>query len=257
MPLRYLDQLAQQSGAGDITALINSALGGDKDVNNAFDVLQKLRQSQPMRRCLEVLQRDEASARVIKSRELVQPFQPERLRQLKQGSLGRTFYDVMTTINYDFAFCPGPDRFNNFELDADYVNYRAVATHDIHHILTGFSLNDAGENGVLAFSIEQYALPGFTMLNMGGLLRTWLTADKLFRDTEDEQDRSSTPRYKLLNIVRGLEMGSKAQLLFPIDWHARLDQNLDELRTELGIDAICNGIGSWSSDPAIRAATGL
>ena len=55
----------------------------------------------------------------------------------------------MEVMGYDINFFPEPEYFASLETDADYVNYRATATHDLHHILSGFSLNNFGELGVM------------------------------------------------------------------------------------------------------------
>jgi ubiquinone biosynthesis protein COQ4 len=70
------------------------------------------------------------------------------LLAMPRGSLGHTFATVLGAINYDLNFFPDPSFWNNFESDADYVNYRIAATHDLHHVITGFSLDTFGELGV-------------------------------------------------------------------------------------------------------------
>jgi ubiquinone biosynthesis protein Coq4 len=53
---------------------------------------------------------------------------------------------------------------------------------------------------------------------------------------------------------QGMEMGIRAKPLFPMIWEERMDQNLEELRQELGIEPVREGLYSWYSNPAIRAA---
>jgi ubiquinone biosynthesis protein Coq4 len=43
--------------------------------------------------------------------------------------------------------------------DIDYITQRLRKTHDLHHILTGFSLGDCGEFGVISVSIDQIQHP--------------------------------------------------------------------------------------------------
>lgn len=257
MTLEHLDKIALAANADDIAGLLNCAFGASENVNSAFQVLNMLRDTLPMQRCLSILNRDEASRTLIKNRVLVPPHDPRQLSQLPIGTLGRTFYEVMTTMKYDFNFYPKPEYFNNLELDADYVNYRALATHDIHHIVTGFALNGAGETGVISVSVQQYGLPGFALLDIAGLLRSWLTSPKSHRDIVHSPDRYKTPQYKFDMIGKGMDIGSKAKLLFPIDWSSLLDQELDCVRAELGIEAVKDGICSWYGDPTILSATGL
>jgi ubiquinone biosynthesis protein Coq4 len=58
-------------------------------------------------------------------------------------------------------------------------------------------------------------------------------------------------------ISKGLQMGAEARPLFPVLWEERMDQNLEELRAELGIEAVQEGPWSWASNPAIQQALGL
>ncbi len=55
-------------------------------------------------------------------------------------------------------------------------------------------------------------------------------------------------------LSQGLEMGLQAQPLFPVCWEERMEQNLAELRADLGIDPVLEGPYSWTSDPLLTAA---
>jgi ubiquinone biosynthesis protein Coq4 len=55
-------------------------------------------------------------------------------------------------------------------------------------------------------------------------------------------------------ISRGLEMGVAAKPFFPVIWEERMEQNLEELRAELGIEAVKEGPWSWYQNPTITAA---
>jgi ubiquinone biosynthesis protein COQ4 len=133
------------------------------------------------------------------------------------------------------------------------VNYRVLATHDIHHLIRGFALNRGGETGVLSISVQQFAFPGFAYIDIASLLRTWLTAEKPYRDLQTDAERIESPRHKLECIVRGMAMGEEAQLLFPVDWHSLMAHDLEEVRRQLGIRPVREGVMSWASDPALAA----
>ena len=57
-------------------------------------------------------------------------------------------------------------------------------------------------------------------------------------------------------IGHGLEMAAQAKRLFPVLWEERFEQDLEELRNELGIKAVREGAFSWYSNPEIAAALG-
>ena len=209
-----------------------------------------------MQRCLSILERDAASRDLIERREPMAPYNLQELLQLPKGTLGRVFAEVCRTLEYDINFYPSHEFFNNLESAADYVNYRVMATHDIQHIVTGFALNGGGENGVLSISVQQFGFPGFVFIDLTSLLRTWLTADKPYRDIENEQERTQTARYKLENILQGMAMGEQAKPLFPVDWQALLPKNLDDVRQQLSIKPVTAGVASWYSDPRLQAVIG-
>jgi hypothetical protein len=71
------------------------------------------------------------------------------------------------------------------------------------------------------------------------------------------QKRLKTTSYTFRMIHHGLELASQAQLHFPVIWEERMEQNLEELRRELGIEPVKEGPWSWYSQPAIAAAIDL
>ena len=254
MSFQYLDQIVATSNAGDLLELFNLGFGAGKDTGNAFEALKRLSASKPMERCLSILQRDAASQDLIERRELVSPYHQEELLTLPKGTLGRAFAEVCKVMDYDINFYPSPEYFNNLETAADYVNYRVLATHDIQHIVTGFALNGAGETGVISVSVQQFAFPGYAFIDITSLLGSWLMADKPYRDIEDEQEKTRTARYKLQCILKGMAMGEEAKLLFPINWHSLMHKDLDDVRRELGIKPVTEGLTSWYSNADIVAA---
>ena len=51
-----------------------------------------------------------------------------------------------------------------------------------------------------------------------------------------------------------MAMGLKSKPLFPIIWEERMAQNLEDLRSELGIEPVREGPYSWYSNPVIMNA---
>jgi ubiquinone biosynthesis protein Coq4 len=62
----------------------------------------------------------------------------------------------MHTLGYDPQFYPQREQFDS---DADYIGFHIDKTHDIHHILTGFSLDTLGELGVISVTVAQTRYP--------------------------------------------------------------------------------------------------
>ena len=70
----------------------------------------------------------------------------------------------------------------------------------------------------------------------------------------DDRERINAVRYKLELIQRGLAMGDAAMPLFALDWPALLDQDLEELRRELRVEPVREGLPSWYARPELMAA---
>ena len=207
-----------------------------------------------MARCLRRLQQDPAAAALIQSRKLCGPYDVTALKQLPKGSLGHTYATVMEALGYDIDFFPDPSFYNNLESDGDYVNYRVYATHDLHHILSGYSLDNFGELGVVSISVGQFSFPGFSFLNLVGLMLSFFDTDKADEDYTTTEEYTNSIGYNFDLITQGMEMGIRAKPLFPVIWEERMAQNLEELRSELGIEPVREGPYSWYSNPAITAA---
>jgi ubiquinone biosynthesis protein Coq4 len=254
MGFRYLDRVASAASIRQFLDLADLALGAGQSAHNVFALSHRLRESRPMQLCRTRLQRDPACWEWVEQRKVCRPYDIEALKAMPKGSLGHTYGTVMATLGYDINFFPKPEFFNNLETDADYINYRVFATHDIHHILTGFSLDNFGELGVISLSVAQYSHPGLAFIDLIGLLMSWFRTDTPIDDLDTEAEQARTTAYVFRMISRGLEMGLAAQPLFPVRWEERMEQNLEELRVELGIEPVLEGISSWHSDGALSAA---
>ena len=136
---------------------------------------------------------------------------------------------------------PDPAYFATLETDADYINYRVYATHDIHHILSGFSLDNLGETGVISISVGQFNHPGLGFVDLIDLLLQFLLNETPFDEATSAKQQAHTAGYVFHMIGHGLEMAAQAKPLFPVLWEQRFEQDLEELRHELGIKAVREG----------------
>jgi hypothetical protein len=83
---------------------------------------------------------------------------------------------------------------------------------------------------------------------------SFFNSDKADEDLTGSEEDANSLGYSYDLITQGMEMGIRAKPLFPMIWEERMDQNLEELRQELGIEPVREGLYSWYSNPAIRAA---
>jgi ubiquinone biosynthesis protein COQ4 len=254
MGFRYLDQLASPENVQEFLQLVDMVAGAGQSPDNVFQLSHRLRGSKPMQLCRKRLAADGASEALIRERHLSGPYDLDALRALPKGTLGHTYATALAAMGYDINFFPAPAYFNNLESDADYINYRVYATHDIHHIISGFSLDNFGELGVISISVAQFSHPGLAFTDLISLLLTWLRGDTPEGQLESWAEQARTASYAFRLISQGLEMGLHAKPLFPVIWEERMEQNLDELRAELGINAVSAAPFSWCNTPAIQEA---
>ncbi len=121
-------------------------------------------------------------------------------------------------------------------------------------MITGFSLNNLGELGVLAVTVAQTRFPAFLFLHILSLLVTFFRSDHLHQEDSSPAEQSKTLKYIFQQISTGLEIGQNAQTLFPVKWEELFDRQIEELREELNIIPVREGLYSWYSDPKIVAA---
>jgi ubiquinone biosynthesis protein COQ4 len=251
MGFRYLDQVASPAHVQQFLELADLALGAGQSAENVFQLSHRLRASRPMQLCRKRLARDPACQALIQSRRLCGPYRSDELLAMPRGSLGHTYATALQAMGYDINFFPEPSYYNNLEEDADYINYRVYATHDIHHIVSGFSLDNFGELGVISISVAQFSHPGLAFTDLIALLMSWLHTDTPIDELESPAEQARTAAYAFRMISQGLEMGAAAKPLFPVIWEERFEQNLEELRAELAISPVREGPWSWMSNTRI------
>jgi len=251
MGFRYLNNLITPENGQKFLELADLAAGAGKDPGNIFDLSDRLNDSLPMSLCVEAIQQDPNAVALIAERYVGEPYDLETLLKLPKGSLGWTYATVLSTLNYNPEFYRTPSEFNS---DAEYISYRVYRTHDIHHIITGFTLNNLGELGVIAVTAAQTRFPAFLFLDILSLLVSFFRSDHLYHEDLTPQENAKTLKYAFDQISAGLEIGQNAKQLFPVKWEELFDRPIEELRQELNIEPVREGLYSWYSDPALAAA---
>lgn len=159
------------------------------------------------------------------------PLQPdiEQLRQLAPGSLGRRYADLILSLGYDPEFF----RPRDISSPGRWLTQRIATTHDIHHVISGFGTEPAGENGVLAITAAQIGFPAYVLLNSAGALGSF---------------RFQIERFEGLSraIAHGQTIARQASCLLLARWEEGWDKPITQWRAELGI-----------SDPADAETYGL
>ena len=251
MGYRYINEIATADNIRSFLELVDLAAGGGQDANNVFELARKFTHSAPMQACETMLKRDEDSAALIASRHVMPAYDAEAMRALPKGSLGKTYISVVDGYGYDINFFPEAAFFNDLKTDADYINFRVLQTHDLHHIITGFSLDNFGEFGVVSLSVSQYNFPAFAFLNISALLMTWMNHAIPVDINTPIPEKAMSPQGLFEVISQGLAMGEAAKRLFAVPWESLFATDLQQLRRDLGITPVLSGIRSWAGNPAV------
>ncbi|WP_013334528.1 Coq4 family protein [Gloeothece verrucosa] len=251
MAYRYINQLATPENINRFLEFVDLAAGSGQDTTNVWEIERRLVDSRPMQLCVKAVLAESSSAQLVKERYIGPAYDLEAMGKMPKDSLGWTYSKIMTALGYDPQFYP---QRTDFESDADYIGFRVNKTHDIHHILTGFSLDGLGELGVISITVAQTRYPTFLLIDLLALLMTFFTSDTLLSEVENDGDLGKTLGYKFDLISQGITIGRNAKPLFPIKWEEGFERSLEEWREELNIKPVLEGPWSWYSRPELRAA---
>jgi ubiquinone biosynthesis protein COQ4 len=171
----------------------------------------------------EYLRRDPACAELIDDRYIPPAHDLDRLLTYPENSLGYIYAAAMKQSGFD----PNLHAGMTAKSDAHYVEMRLSQTHDIWHILTGFSTSLIGEIGLQAFHLPQFPYPLATMLIANSLIASTLS------------DPTQLPAL-IAAIGQGWRMGETARALFGQKWEESWEKPLTQWQEELNIQPILN-----------------
>jgi ubiquinone biosynthesis protein COQ4 len=186
---------------------------------SVYDIEDGLRHTKATQLALEFVKSDPAVAQIIAQRYTPPPLDLDALLALPTDSLGYSYAAYIKESNFD------PNFYRNIEVkdDISYVMLRLRQTHDLWHIVGGFSTDVAGELGLKSFELAQTHRTMSLILLTGGLLST-LT-------------KSPADLDKILECVAlGYRSGAKAKPLLAQKWEEQWSKSLSDWRQELGIE---------------------
>lgn len=246
MGFKYIDELATDENVRTFLNLADMVAGTGLETANVFDIEDSLRDSHLMVKCLEAVLQDPDSARLLAERYMGEEFDLKKMLKMPRNSLGWTYARVLSAMNYNPQFY----RIREIHSDIDYVTHRIRKTHDLHHIVTGFSFDDFGEMGVISVTVGQIGYPAFILIDMLGSLIDYLVDTK----TDVIDDRLE---YNFDLISEGIRIARQSKPLFAVKWEEGLERSLDEWRDELNIQPLTTGLWSWYSRPLLQQAINL
>ena len=199
------------------------------DLASVADLVDSFLDSPQMGDCLRRFRAVPGGAALLEGR--YPPFQPDidALIQLPAGSLGRHYAELIRQLNYDPEFFrPRP-----IDTEARWLTQRIATTHDIHHVVSGFGTEPAGESGVLTITATQIGFPAYVLLTSASQLASF---------------RLQLERFEGLSraMAHGAAIGRSARCLAAVRWEEGWERPLADWRRELGI-----------AEPADREVYGL
>jgi ubiquinone biosynthesis protein COQ4 len=144
----------------------------------------------------------------------------ERLRQLPQGSLGRTYLDFVESEKLSAEGLVDASRdWDNDPMppDVELFRRRMRELHDVTHTVTGYGRDQLGELCLLTFMYRQQG-------NLGMLLIVIMAWNQL-------------PRAARKAVYEAWRNGRKARWLAGQDWETLLARPLDEIRRDLTVQS--------------------
>ena len=139
------------------------------------------------------------------------------------GSLGRTYYDFMTSENLSAQGLVEASKVREAPPPADELTWfreRGREMHDLLHVTAGYGRDPLGEVCVVAFTFAQNRQKGLGVIALVGAFR----AKKRLRDQ---------PIWSA--AWQAYRQGRRAKWLYEADWENLLPRPLDEVRAQYGI----------------------
>jgi ubiquinone biosynthesis protein COQ4 len=195
---------------------------GDLELDIIDEMSQALLKTPSFETAVKALQRDPASAALIAERYMPPAHDLEALLRYPADSLGYLYAKKMNELGFRAEIL-----YEGMSIasDAGYVEARIGQTHDIWHIITGFSASAEDEIGLQAFHLPQFPYPLAVSLLSSSMMSTLMFSPEELPSL-------------LESIRKGLEMGKAAKPLFAQKWEEAWEKPLAQWRSELGIQPL-------------------
>lgn len=192
------------------------------DLPQVFTIIESL-SGNTLQRIHRRMQADESGRRVLAERPdlVAKLLDRDALARLPEGSLGRAYLAFVERENISAegireASEKGFERVLPAPLD--YVSARMRDTHDLWHVVTGYSGDVLGEVALLAFIFAQTFNPGIALIIGLGLAKT-------LGASGGEDSRRI--------IADGFRRGRSAAWLPGVEWEKLLELPLNQVRAQL------------------------
>lgn len=196
------------------------------DLPQVFTIIESL-SGNTLERIWRRMNAEESGRRLLAEQpDLVQKLlDRDALARLPEGTLGRAYLDFVERENISAdgiraAAEKGMER--TLPAPLDFVSARMRDTHDLWHVVTGYSGDVLGEVALLAFIFAQTWNPGVALIIGLGLAKT-------LGATRGEDSRKV--------IADGFQRGRHAVWLPAVEWEKLLELPLSQVRAQLSAGA--------------------
>jgi len=200
--------IANPESTGEVFKIIEALKGG-----SLARAIQRLGESPEGR---ELLSRKPDILPVLSDR--------ERLRAMPEGSVGRAYLEFVESqhLSADGLVEASEEAPRGREKNAEerWFANRMRDIHDLQHVMSGYGRDELGELCLLSFMVTQTPNRGIAFIIF--------MAKRKFR-----QDAPQIPVE--ICVAEGRRMGEAATWFATVNWEERLEEPLEQLRKELGL----------------------
>jgi ubiquinone biosynthesis protein COQ4 len=171
-----------------------------QDTKTVFALEDHYRDTPQMTEAVARMKADPGVGRLISEGYTTPDYDLDALAKYPPGSLAHTYAKLMRLVGYSAKFYPERE----LKSDADYCIMRVRKTHDLHHVVTGFSQQGPGEAGVIGVTAYQFGYPAFVLIDLAAMALTFHRAEGFQNALND--------------VGRGMLMGHDCKPLLAVKW---------------------------------------
>lgn len=171
-----------------------------------------------VKQALTKLNSNPVDAEFIKNRHIIKKLNLQELSRCPKDSLGYVFANHMLSNNLDPEFY-GRVVVTN---DESYIIMRLRQTHDLWHVILGFTTSVEDEIALQAFMFAQTYTPFANIVIGGAIFRVGFT---------------NNPEAPLVfdSVSKGWLLGKNTKSIFSLNWEENWNTPLEQLRADYGI----------------------
>jgi ubiquinone biosynthesis protein Coq4 len=191
-----------------------------RDLESVFEINDGLRNSEAMKASVDYLKSNPDMAQLMEERYIAPAPDMEYLSKLPTNTLGYSYASSLIAAGFDPKFY----REITPADDIDYIRLRVRQTHDIWHIVTGFSTDEIGEIGLQSFGFSQMHYPSAVFILVASLIKGIKNPSAL------------DPVMQI--IYQGYELGKNAKPFLAFKWEQHWERELEDLRKEMNVQPV-------------------